>query len=558
MQDRFRPAARIAAAGVLAVSAGCTAGTPPSTLPNPTPSRTVPTATAAAGTVRPASFQDEENRGEFFDPLLDAPADAPGAPADDDSARSETSELGAGPPTIEFEAAVALAVARSPRAEAARQRAAAVAARFPQVTALDDPTLSSTSYPLRDQALQTAAGRVQTGVQVAQRVPWPNKLNARGEAVRREVQIARTEVASAELAAAQSARIAWFEAWYAGRATEVTRRNRALLEQLSEVAVARVRTGGAQTDVLRAELEIDRLDDRLLGLRRAEDVARADLAAALRLPPGAPLPTAAAELPALDPSTEVDSLFAAAQSCRPELRRIGWEIARDRTRRRLACLAAKPDFTAGLGYGVVTEEDALAGNANGRDNLSVQIGLTLPIYQDKIRAGVAEADRRLAADARSLDAERDDTLRAIRRLAIRLETLEDQLALLEDRTLPRAERTLDVSLADYRGDRIGFTEVANSYGDLLRLEVQRARLRADVGVALAELERTVGCGTDAFTQSQISVQPEPLPAPMPQAQSEAPAIPDPPPSAANEPTRIPSEDEVKPLAGWRKATPRRP
>ncbi|WP_206678501.1 TolC family protein, partial [Alienimonas chondri] len=455
----------------------------------------------------PGERPSPENGGrddEFADPLLDAPVgDRPASEGTAESLPGGSSFLPEDASAIELAEAVALAVARSPRAQAARNRAAATAARIPQVTALDDPTLMSTSYPIRDQALQTAAGRIQTGVHVTQRIPWLAKLGARGEVVRREAQAARTEATTAELDAALAARTAWFEAWFADRAVEVTLRNRELLAQLLDVAVARVRTGGGQTDVLRTQLEIDRLDDRMLTLRRQRDLARADLAATLRLPPGAALPTAAEELPPLNAAAEVDALFAAAKRCRPELQRIGWEIARDRAQRQVACLAAKPDFTAGLGYAVVTEEDALAGNANGRDNVSVQFGLTLPIYRDKIRAGVAEADRRIAADSRALDAEQDDTLRQIRRLGFRLETLADQLVLLNDRILPRAEQTLDVSLADYRGERVGFTEVSNSYGDLLQLEVQQARLRADVGTALAELERAVGCDLASMTPEPV-------------------------------------------------------
>ncbi|MFH5802793.1 TolC family protein [Alienimonas sp. DA493] len=588
MQDRFRrrPSLALASlplAGVVSLAGGCVADGDCCRQTAARPIAAERPALAArsegeASAVRLAAYQDggaEPPADSFFDPLLDAPQDRPGGRPGPETGRPETGDQGdefadplldapsgatsadapaAAPPggadfvpgeapAIGLDESASLAVARSPRARAARDRAAAVAARLPQVTALDDPMVMSTSYPLRDQALQTAGGRIQTGVQVTQRLPWPEKLGARGEVVRREYQAALTEATSAELDAALAARTAWFEAWYADRAVEVTLRNRELLEQLLDVAVARVRTGGGQTDVLRTQLEIDRLDDRLLTFGRQRDLARADLAAALRLPPGADLPTAAADLPPLDAAAEVDALFAAAQQCRPELQRIGWEIARDRAQRRVACLAAKPDFTAGLGYAVVTEEDALAGNANGRDNVSVLFGLTLPIYRDKIRAGVAEADRRIAADSRALDAERDDTLRQIRRLAFRLETLADQLALLEDRILPRAEQTLDVSLADYRGERVGFTEVSNSYADLLRVELQRARLRADAGAALAELERAVGCDLTTVAPSAVAPSavapppavgtPEPRPAPMP-----APA-PDPAPAVGDVPTLAP-------------------
>ena len=578
MQDLFRRAGAFACAAALATAGGCVTHGPVEPL--------IPTASATprdGGDVRLAAFQDDGefydplldgprndagdepaaddpgdagttgDRGEFFDPLLDAPADEADEEPDDAAPRADDAETST-PPTIALSEAVALAVARTPRARAARRRAAATAARVPQVTALDDPTLMSTSYPVRDQSLQTAGGRIQTGVQLTQRFPWLEKLDARGEVVRREVQAALTEVATAELEAALAARTAWFEAWFAGRAVEVTRRNRELLEQLSDVALARVRTGGAQTDVLRTRLEIDRLDDRLLTLRRQRDVARADLAAVLRLPPGTALPTADDDLPPLNAAAEVEALFAAARECRPELKRIGWEIARDRAQRRVACLAGKPDFTAGLGYAVVTEENALAGVANGRDNVSVLFGLTLPIYRDKIRAGVAEAEERIAADSRRFDAETDDTLRAIRRLAFRLETLADQLDLLNDRILPRAEQTLEVSLADYRGERVGFTEVADSYADILRLEVQEARLRADTGVALAELERAVGCDLGTVTPPPAVEVPEPQPAPMPLP--EVLDAPEPLPADGDDAESDAAAAPVKPAGGWRKARPR--
>ena len=309
MQDRIRRspslafAASLPLAGVVSLAAGCAADGGPSDCCPHASVRTVERQTRPTSSeIQLASFQDgvgDSSDETFFDPLLDDPRtdppegsstrrtprmndagdefadsllDAP--PAED--APAEEAEVARDASTIELAEAVALAVARSPRAQAARSRAAATAARLPQVTALDDPMLMSTSYPIRDQSLQTAGGRIQTGVQLTQRIPWLEKLGARGEVVRREVQAAATEVATAELQAALAARTAWFEAWFADRAVEVTLRNRELLEQLLDVAVARVRTGGAQTDVLRSQLEIDRLDDRLLTLRRQRDVARAD------------------------------------------------------------------------------------------------------------------------------------------------------------------------------------------------------------------------------------------------------------------------------------------
>ena len=82
--------------------------------------------------------------------------------------------------TTDLDSLIAQALATHPKLAAARQRVAALSHRVPQVTALDDPMFGNTFWPIQDQALQTAGGRVAHQFSLNQKVPWPKKLDTRG------------------------------------------------------------------------------------------------------------------------------------------------------------------------------------------------------------------------------------------------------------------------------------------------------------------------------------------------------------------------------------------
>ena len=89
---------------------------------------------------------------------------------------------------------VGLALAQHPSIQAARQRVSAEVNRIPQVRALPDPMFNNTFWPIHDQSIQTAAGRVGNQMSLSQAIPWPEKLRTKAAIVNQEVQIAQAEV----------------------------------------------------------------------------------------------------------------------------------------------------------------------------------------------------------------------------------------------------------------------------------------------------------------------------------------------------------------------------
>lgn len=397
------------------------------------------------------------------------------------------------PPGQPVEYFVGTALARHPRILAARQRVAAATNVIPQAKALPDPTFNNTFWPLHDNAIQTAAGRVANQMSVSQKVPFPDKLKTKAVIASREVQIAQTEVDAIAREITESVCLAYYEVWFATRAIDIIEETKDLVADLTDVAEARYRGGGSQQDVLRAQLETDRLDEQLITLARQKLVAQADLATLLQQPVGM-LPEATDELSITDTPQQIEELIALAEQCNPKLRGLAWEIQRDRDKERLACLQQYPDFSVGLNWGLVSDNhDVLSPVANGNDQLSVSFGTTLPIWREKINAGVREAAHRRSSTTRRLEAERDELYGKIRRLIVQADALVEQRNIYEERIIPRTEDTLKLSIADYRGKRTDFFTLIETYRELLMFETQLARIDATLAGTIARLDRTVGC-----------------------------------------------------------------
>lgn len=427
-----------------------------------------------------------------------------------------------GPHDVDF--FVLTALERNPEILAAQRAVTAQAHVIPQVTALDDPLLTDTFQPFDNHSIQTAGGRGPNSLAVTQKLPWLGKLRVRGEVAEQDAKIALTRLAQAELKVIEDVKLAYYDLAYNQAAIEIIESDSNLLEQLLQIADARYRTGAAsQQDVLRAEVELERLEDSLITLRRQLAQAQADLAKVVHTAPDAQL-QALTDIETPPVPEQIDSLYEAAVRCRPELQERLHAIIREERKEELARLNYYPDFNLGVGWQAITGDGAISPVTNGNDNVSFTIGVSLPIWRDKLDAGVWEAENRMLESARRYDAARDDTLRMIRRFIVQAEALQQQVDLFENRIIPKAEQTLRVSTADYRVNKVDFQTILDNWSDLLAFHLQVARFEANLNQTVASLERVIGC--QLATLPEVGIAPidqfEPPPAfPVPTEDDDA-------------------------------------
>ncbi len=393
---------------------------------------------------------------------------------------------------LDEEAAVRAALAASAALEAARQRAAAMAAVPPQAGTLPDPVLrlNAMNIPVDTFDLdQEAMTQLQVGV--VQAVPFPGKLALRRAAAEHEAEAAAVSVEEVRLRLARDVRIAWWQLHHLDRALEVVARNQTLMRQLVEVAQAAYRVGkGLQQDVLLAELELSRLRDMELRLRKRRRSVEARLNALLNRPADTPV-----RLPRREPGTlpavpGEEALYGIADARRPLLRALAARVQAAERRRELARRDLLPDFTVGATYGLRLDAP---GGRERPDFLSVMVGVKLPLY--------ADTKQRRAVDQRNAELMRMRSLLEDARQRVRAEIAQalaayrealGQLELLERGILPQARQTLAAMLAAYQVGKVDFLNVVRAQITLYNHELRRWEMQSAAHQALARLAAATG------------------------------------------------------------------
>ncbi|MES2521881.1 MAG: TolC family protein [Gemmatimonadota bacterium] len=394
---------------------------------------------------------------------------------------------GAQTDTLLFLHALYAAVDRAnPRIRAATELARGAAARVSGATKPPDPELQLgfMNYSLPRLTPDESLGMRQ--LQLMQMVPLPGKLAAAGDAARARAQAAGARAADVRWDVRAATAMAFYERWSAGERIELARATRRLLEDAAAVATAKYRVGeGRQSDVLRARVEIARMDEEIIRMEVMAESARARLAAAVDLPE-----SAVEGIPVLpvfpDTIPERSMLAALALRSRSMLAAGEADVRAAVADERLARRERWPDLQVGVQYG----QRAMP---MGTDRMaSLMVGASLPVFagsrQRPMREEAAamramtEAELRvMQADTRARVAEVHAELSRARRLG----------ALYRTTVLPQAEAAAASALASYRSGAVDFMTVIENRMTVNRYREELVTLAAAEGRAWADLEMLV-------------------------------------------------------------------
>jgi outer membrane protein TolC len=405
------------------------------------------------------------------------------------------------------------ALAENRTIQAARYNVMALKARIPQVTSLDDPVVSNTIYPIPSVAPQySIMGYNPYNLLLAQQFPWFGTLRLRGLAAEQDAQVALYELCAAQLDAAAAVKRAYYDLHFNERSERILLDNRRLAEDYLQIAKARYETTNAGLqDVLQAEVVIRDLDRELVRVRQGVAAARADLAQQLHVSPDAELRTLP-EAPLSDVPAQLDRLYRLAAAARPELQGRLAAIVRDERAVELARKRYYPNITVGLSFMDMSRGNAVSATASGTPNVGLFVGFNLPVYHNKLEAGVVEAQARALADTRLYEAERDSAYRDVKDLFTQAQAQRSILGYFQTGILPKAEQALETVTSGYETRIVDFRTLITAWREVLQIRLQIAQVESELGKALASLERAVGAEINAHPPANPTV-PEAAPTP---------------------------------------------
>ncbi len=382
----------------------------------------------------------------------------------------------------------------NPQIQSARALWRSKAERVPQERSLPDPTVSYRYYA---RPPETRVGPQDQGLELSQAVPWFHKRALQGERAEHLASGVAWRVQDLERALVAELKRAYFDVAYLQEALAVNSEETALLQRFEEIALIRYSNGeGIQQSVVKVQTDISRLADQQTSLRARLDVVVRRIAQLVGRP-DSDVPLTPIRLQLLELQYDQDELEIESQRDHPNVLAVQQQIEADKTWFRRRKLESRPNFRFGLGYVDVGKREDTAGvlnppEDNGQDVWAVTVGLNVPIYRRRIRAGVAEAQESLLANERLLQSTRDRLRFEVQGSLLRLESLDQRTRLYTDVIIPQAEESLASAEAAYMTNRLNFLDLLDAERVLFQVRLTYYRLLADYWIALADLELGLG------------------------------------------------------------------
>ncbi len=384
-------------------------------------------------------------------------------------------------------AAENLALAAEPGQQALQARAAALEERAVVAGELPDPMLrvGLNNYPVQSGGFRTE-GMTHAAIGLRQSFPAgkSRSISARRFGLLADEMSSNADTRGRDVLAA--VRYAWLELYYREQAHALVSESRPFFADLAVITLSLYAVGQkSQQDVLRAELELSRLDDRLIDIERQRSGAKAALGEWVGQDAARPL---AQQLPAWNQVPLLETLeemllghpALKAADAQIDVRNAGVGLAEQR---------AKPAWALDVGYSY--REGLLPSGEPRSDFITLGVTVGLPFFSKKSVDGTLSAALQERSAAKS---SRERTLRALKRqLATeysRWQELTRRLSLYNTRILNQAKENAAASMLAYRSDKGDFAEVMRAYVDDLTTRIDHIRLqveRAQSYAALASL-----------------------------------------------------------------------
>lgn len=364
--------------------------------------------------------------------------------------------------------------------------------QIPQAKALPDPQVNYGYYTRQsDMQMRQMAG-------VMQEFPWFGKIDARTEAAVKEAAAAQQKYQAARLALFKEVKDGFYEFTYLAGAIDIAKENLELMRHFEEVAQTKHMTAEAShPDVIRAQVEIAKMEDVLRGLGQLREPTVSRLTTALTLPADTNLPwPKTEEFNAVE--LDYERLVSILRQKNPELAGLNFEAMAAKSKIALA----EKNFYPDVGVGVEWTQFEKSGGNSGQDSVALVFQMNLPLWRDSYIAG----ERQARAQKASIEQQKIETENVLLTKASQAyyeyrESIR-KIRLYRDTLIPKGRELLRASEAAYREGTVDFLSLIDAQRTLLDYHLSYQRVIANNQQKLAELEML--CGTQLPTAVEKS------------------------------------------------------
>jgi len=325
--------------------------------------------------------------------------------------------------------------------------------RIPQAKALADPLLSVGLQ--NDGFKKIQVGEMETSwyqVMLTQPLPWPGKRGLRGEIAGIGADISSIAVERTRLSLRADVKRAYYGLLLVRGQLRLLQDQATFLEQAQAITQARYEVGqGSQADLLRAQLERNRLNQTRLSLQAEEQVLLAALNRLRGTTEETPLETTATLENLQVQGVPSEAVLAAAETQSPELQSARLGIKQAERSLDLAKLDRRPDFAVNAG---VMPRGAL------EPMWQVGFSISLPVWsKQKQQRAVVEQDWRRKSQGSEATSVKNLLTQRVRERSAQMAGTLANLRIYREGLLVQSEASFQATLAQYEAGRAPFLSV---------------------------------------------------------------------------------------------------
>lgn len=377
---------------------------------------------------------------------------------------------------------VAEALRSNPRLQAMQASWEAMQERPAQAGALPNPMLT-----YRGMDISRSGSFPDTNekrYELEQAFPWFGKRDLRRRLAVQDADAMKSDVATMTREITMLVKETYYGLYSVQKATSITRGEKDLLSQIIKITETKYSTGeSGQQDLRKAQSELTMVSQRLLDLESQQSTLKARLNTLLNRDPSAPLGNAI-EPPPADAGKELEALLELAQKQRPEISGARIQVERSLLERKLMGKEYMPDMKLGAEYRSFKD---------GSDDMAMfMVGLEIPLWQGKYKAGTRETDKMIESSRATEEAIRKQTAFEVKDIHFKVLTAKRSVELYRSTLIPQALLRFQASESAYRTGKSDFMDLLESERFLLNAKIMLAMVEGDLGMNLARLERAIG------------------------------------------------------------------
>jgi outer membrane protein TolC len=379
----------------------------------------------------------------------------------------------------------------NPEIQAAGRRLSLSQLKTSTARSLDDPMLMVRDWdtPLR-QPWDLNQAQIMVGLQ--RTFLSKEKRDARARIAGDDVDVASSELEAARQEVAVEVRKACADLKRNADEMKLHNQQASLLKEALAGALVEYTTGKTtQSEVLKAQMAMTRLNEHLLQLEEERDTSAAELDALLGRRPEERVDISGTYADPIDPPS-IETLEQTAIENRPELAVLRKGITRAKDDSQMTRLAMKPDFTVAAGYMLMPTR------SYARSAYMAELTVNVPRWnRDRHEGEAKQADAAAAVTESEMEVRTQSVFLEVRRAQIETQVAERRMKLYRDTLLPQAEAGFKASTAAYQNNRGEFQALIESQNLLLDIQDAYYNASAAADKGISELERAIGAPVPA-------------------------------------------------------------